>query len=98
MPVAVICWTQEGCPACEDYLPKFLKVAERYSRCLPIIVADVNQYGHAANEFRVESTPTTVISRYGRRSFRFIDGDAPEHVIENLFYSATMGMDCQVGA
>lgn len=94
MPVAVILWTQDGCPACEEYLPRFLRVAKKYERCLPVIVADVNRFPNAADAYSIANTPTTIISRYGERSFRFIDGDGPEHAIESLFYSAMRGLDC----
>lgn len=97
IPVAILCFTQDGCPACESYMPKLLSTAKRYERCLPIIVVDVHKHPGAADHFRIDSTPTTIITRYGRRSFRFIAGDGDEQLIENLFYSATMGRDCQIG-
>ena len=96
LPCAVICWTQEGCPACESYLPKFLAVAEKYKQCLPVLVVDVNLAPGAADAFGVQGTPLTVISRWGKRSFRFIDGDSSEQLIENLFFQATRGLDCPV--
>jgi thioredoxin-like negative regulator of GroEL len=97
MPVAILVWTQEGCPACEDFMPKFLAIAEEYSNCLPIIIADVAKFPGAADVFRVQSTPSTMITRYGRRGFAgFIEGDAPEERIRRLFAAAGNGLDCQV--
>jgi thioredoxin-like negative regulator of GroEL len=78
-------------------MPKFMGIAKEYSGCLPIIVADVNQFPRAADLFRVQSTPTMMITRYGRRGFAgFIDGDASEERIRNLFTAAANGLDCQV--
>jgi thiol-disulfide isomerase/thioredoxin len=94
IPVAVIVWTQEGCPACEDYIPRFLQIAKRYERCLPILIVDVNRFPEAADAFGVMNTPTTFVSRYGQRSFRFLDGDVPEYAIESLFQAALRGLDC----
>lgn len=97
MPVAIIVWTQEGCPACEEFMPKFMDIAQQYKGCLPVIIADVSMFPRAADLFRVQSTPTTLISRYGRRGFAgFIDGDAPEERIRNLFAAAVNGLDCPV--
>lgn len=97
MPVAIIVWTQEGCPACEEFMPKFMKIAQQYQKCLPVIIADVSMFPGAADEFRVQSTPSTMITRYGRRGFAgFIDGDGSEERIRHLFAAAVNGLDCQV--
>jgi thioredoxin-like negative regulator of GroEL len=97
MPVAVVVFTQEGCPACEEYMPKLLTVAEQYKGCLPVIVADVNKFPGAADVWRIQSTPSTLVVRYGRRGFAgFIDGDASQERIETLFAGAANGLDCAV--
>lgn len=97
MPVAVIVWTQDGCPACEEYLPKFRNIALQYAKCMPVIIADVNAFSRAADIFRVQSTPSTIITRYGRRGFAgFIDGDASEERIRTLFAAAANGLDCPI--
>ena len=97
MPVAIIVFIQDGCPACEEYMPKFLAVAEQYKGCLPVIIADVNMFPGAADVWRIQSTPTTLIARYGNRGFAgFIDGDGSEDRIRSLFSAAANGMDCQV--
>lgn len=97
MPVAVLLWTQEGCPACEEYLPKFRTVALEYAKCLPVIIVDVNAFPRAADVFRVQSTPTTMITRFGKRGFAgFIDGDGSEDRIRTLFGAAASGLDCQI--
>lgn len=97
MPVAIIVWTQDGCPACEEYMPKFMEIAQQYMKCLPVIIADVSMFPGAADAFRVQSTPLTMITRYGRRGFGgFIDGDGSEERIRSLFLSAVNGLDCQI--
>ena len=97
MPVAILVWTQDGCPACDEFMPKFSKIAQEYAGCLPIIIADVSQFPRAADTCRVQSTPSTIITRYGRRGFAgFIDGDASEERIRSLFSAAANGLDCQV--
>lgn len=97
MPVAILVWTQEGCPACDQFMPKFLEIAKEYSGCLPIIVANVEQFPGAADVFRVQSTPTAMITRYGRRGFAgFFEGDASEERIRSLFSSAANGLDCAI--
>jgi len=98
IPVAVLVWTQEGCPACEEYLPKLRKVADKYGSCIPTIIADVNAFPNAADAFRVSATPYTVISRYGRPpAFAgYLDGDGDEGRIEAIYASAATGADCSV--
>lgn len=97
MPVAFLVWTQDGCPACDEFMPKFNRIAKDYSRCIPIIIANVEMFPRAADLLRVQSTPTTMITRYGRRGFAgFIDGDGSEERIRSLFTAAVNGLDCPV--
>lgn len=97
MPVAIIVWTQEGCPACDEYMPKFQRIAQQYSQCLPVIIADVEKFPRAADLLRVQSTPSTMVVRYGRRGFAgFIDGDGSEERIRAMFLAAISGLDCPV--
>jgi thiol-disulfide isomerase/thioredoxin len=93
-PVAVIAWKQDGCPVCDEFFPKFDRVAKQYEQCLPVLVADVNDYPEVADSFRVMSTPSVIISRFGQRSFRSITGDTTEADIVGLFEVAARGLDC----
>lgn len=93
-PVIIVVWSQEGCPGCGTYVPKFKRVAPKYQKCIPSIVADAERFGNAADHYRIKVTPTTLILRYGRPSLYRIEGDAEPTVIEELFQRAMVGMDC----
>lgn len=96
MPVAVVVWTMQGCPACDQFKPRILQAAQKYASCLPTIIADVDRFPGAADHFRVNATPTTMILRYGKRTFRHLQGNAPDAEIESLFQAAMWGLDCQL--
>lgn len=95
-PVIVVVWSQEGCPGCSSYLPKFRKVAPKYQTCIPSIVVSAENFGRAADHYRIRVTPTTSILRYGRQSPSVLEGDADPNAIEGLFQTAMVGMDCQI--
>jgi thioredoxin-like negative regulator of GroEL len=95
-PILIIVWGQDGCPACSEYVPRFRRVANRYQRCLPSVVVDAEKFERAANHYRIRETPTTMISRYGRRSLYSISGAAGEGEIDKLFQYAMTGMDCKL--
>lgn len=95
-PCIVIVWGMNGCPACEEYTPRFRRIAGRYARCVPAVVIDSEQYEQASDHYRIRATPTTMISRYGRRSLHHIEGSAPDAEIERLFQIAMHGMDCKL--
>lgn len=95
-PVVVVTWAMHGCPACDEYLPTFRKIAEKYQRCVPSVIVDANRYPAAADHYRVKATPTTMIMRYGRRGIMKIEGAADEAEIERLFGYAFYGMDCKI--
>jgi thiol-disulfide isomerase/thioredoxin len=95
-PLILIVWGQDGCPACEEYTPRFRGIASKYASCIPAVVIDAERFEGAANHYRIRSTPTTMISRYGRRSLYSIEGTAPDEQIERLFQFAMQGMDCKL--
>lgn len=95
-PILIVVWSQEGCPGCESYFPKFKKVAPKYQACIPSIIVDVSRHERAADHYRVRVTPMTTIMRYGRQSLYAIEGDADEAQIESLFQTAMVGMDCSL--
>lgn len=95
-PILVVVWGQDGCPACAEYVPHFRRVATKYASCVPSVVIDAANFERAADHYRVRETPTTMISRYGRRSLYSIVGDAPESEIEQLFQYAMHGLDCKL--
>lgn len=95
-PLLIIVWGQEGCPACEEYTPRFRRIAAQYARCVPAVVVDAGRFDRASDHYRIRATPTTMISRFGRRSLYSIEGSAPDQQIENLFQFAMRGLDCKL--
>lgn len=64
-PVLVVLVEMDGCPACEEFHPTFVKTALPYAqRGLPIIRVDANSADPVTqrwmNAFRVEATPTLI--------------------------------------
>jgi hypothetical protein len=64
-PVLVVLVEMDGCPACEEFHPVFVKTALPYAqRGLPIIRVDANTTDPVAqrwmNALRVEATPTLI--------------------------------------
>jgi len=95
-PLLIVVWGQEGCPACEEFTPRFRRIAAKYARCVPAVVVDAERFDSAANHYRIRATPTTMISRFGRRSLYSIEGTAPDDQVEALFQFAMHGMDCKL--
>lgn len=93
-PVIIVVWGQEGCPACDEFIPRFRRVAKKWARCVPAVVVDAGAYTDAADSFRVQSTPTTMILRHGRKSLFLLDGATDDASIERLFAYASDGR-CQ---
>lgn len=61
---AVFVFGQAGCPACEDYIPRFNRVAARFSQAFPIGVYDIAKdprAGEFATRLGIQATPTTVV-------------------------------------
>ena len=76
--VLVALFVQEGCPACEEYLPRFERVADRYRRAgMPIIVYDATSTDDELvafmDRYQIEATPTLLVLRRGPGSRR-LDG------------------------
>jgi thiol-disulfide isomerase/thioredoxin len=100
-PLLVACWYQDGCPACEEYLPRLRGVAERYKACVPTAILDANEYTEDADGVFVRATPTTMILRYGRRS-PYTIGAVTDLEIDQ-FYQVVMrslaigGQACELG-
>lgn len=93
-PVVVIVVHQQGCGACEEYLPRFQNIAAKYARCIPHLVVDANDYPEAADALKIASTPTTLVLRHGRMTSRNLTGAAEDADIEKLFVAASRGMEC----
>lgn len=95
-PAIVVVWTQEGCGACEAFLPPWREIAAQYASCLPSIAVNCDEYRQAADYYRIRETPTVMVLRYGRPSWRQIKGTATPEEIAAYYQYATMGLDCQL--
>ncbi len=90
-PVIVVAWHQEGCPACEAFLPTFRAVAAKYAACVPSAVLDANEYTDLADGYWVRATPTVHILRYGRRS-PYVLGMTDAESLERMYETVLRGM------
>ena len=100
-PVIVISWYQEGCPACEEFVPRIRAVAERFKACIPTAILDANEYSADADHLWVRATPTTMTIRSGRRS-PYTIGSVPDDQIEAYYQFvlrslALAGHVCELG-
>ena len=82
-PVLVVYVEQEGCGACEEYLPIFEKMAAPYAqRGLPIIKLDAGSTDPDAQAFMnrhgVEATPTVIAATLYRGPVGRLEGVSTE--------------------
>lgn len=96
-PAIVVVWTQDGCPACEEFLPRWRPVAQQYQGCLPSVAVNCTEYKMAADYYRISDTPTVMVLRYGRASWRKLHGAVTPDEIAAFYQYAAMGLDCQIG-
>lgn len=71
-PVIVMVVSQEGCGACEEYLPRFAAIAAPYAQqglaIIHLDAADDRPEAQAwMDQVKVESTPTTYVLRHRGR-------------------------------
>lgn len=63
----VVVFTIEGCDACSEYKPRFLKIATQYRNQVPIYILDANsddpQVTALAQRLRVSNVPATYVLR-----------------------------------
>jgi len=95
--VVVIVFHQPGCGACDEYLPRFKRIAARYASCIPVVILDCTdeRFVALADRFKIRNTPTTLAVRKPSGAIR-IDGSAPDAEIEQLFVAATRALSCGV--
>lgn len=62
---SVLVLVMEGCPACDEYMPRFGKLAAPYRmNGVPVSILDINSDSQAemlANRLGVQATPTTIV-------------------------------------
>jgi thioredoxin-like negative regulator of GroEL len=94
LPLVVIFWSSSECEHCQATYPVWKPIAESYSSCLPSARLDVADYEEAANAYRIKMLPTIMILRYGRASYKKIQGEATSEQIAELYAHAAIGLDC----
>lgn len=94
LPLVIIFWASEECPHCVATHPRWKPIAEAYQSCLPSAKLDVADYEAAANTYRVKMLPTLMILRFGRASWRKLEGEATSEEIQAFYEHAAIGLDC----
>ncbi len=61
--VVIVLFVMDGCPACEEFKPTFMKVAKKYNSRVPVSIADAAtaQTQVFAEKHKVEATPTMLV-------------------------------------
>lgn len=94
LPLVVIFWASNDCPHCIATDPHWRPIAESYASCLPSAKLDVADYEAAANAYRIKVLPTLMIMRFGRASWRKLEGEATSEQIAEFYQHAALGLDC----
>lgn len=83
-PAIIIVLGQKGCPACEEFHPRFVRAADRYQT--PGIAMDIMtpQGGKLADTYGVTVTPTTLLLRRGSGAIR-AEGAISDSALDQLF-------------
>lgn len=63
--VVVVVFTIDGCGACQEYKPRFQRIAKDYQRAVPIFMMDANDPRSAdlATRLNVTNVPVTFVLR-----------------------------------
>lgn len=63
--IVIVVFTLEGCPACAEYKPRFLQMAQIVQDRMPIIMADANdpRFADLAQRLNVAAVPATFVLR-----------------------------------
>jgi thiol-disulfide isomerase/thioredoxin len=90
--VLVAVFVQEGCGACEEFLPRFRALADRYQRAgMPIVVYDAAAQDPELvawmDGYGVSATPTVLVLRRGPGWARY-EGALPDKEIEDVLLGA----------
>jgi thioredoxin-like negative regulator of GroEL len=89
-PLIVLVVHQEGCGACDAYLPTARACAERWAGCCPTVFIDARANGPLLDRLGVQHTPTTLAVRESRIVDR-IEGAADMDRVEEAFLACARG-------
>lgn len=88
----IVVFHQNGCPACHDYLPRFKRRAVKYRALCNIQTANIStneKAFHAANKFKVEAVPTTIVFNDSDKVLRRAEGAIADiEIIKLLEFAA----------
>ena len=78
----VVVFTIEGCEACEEYKPRFSRIAQQYQHHVPILMYDANdpRCADLATRLNVTNVPATFVLRRPTGMMR-VEGGIPDSQI-----------------
>lgn len=83
--VVVVVFHMEGCPACEEYVPRFnAQAAQLAGGKVPVYVLDANKEAAAADYYQVRAVPVTMVLRRPVGAIR-MEGALSDGEIAHLF-------------
>lgn len=92
MPNAVLVFVAQGCGHCEEYLPRFKRVAVKYRAFVPMRLIDLasgNPWDQAlANLYHVAGTPATIMVKPDGKLVRKIEGSVGDGQIATMMEEA----------
>jgi thioredoxin-like negative regulator of GroEL len=80
--IVVVVFTIAGCEACEDYKPRFQRIAQAYQNQFPIMLFDANdpRCADLATRLNVQNVPATFALRRPTGMIR-VEGAIPDSQI-----------------
>jgi thiol-disulfide isomerase/thioredoxin len=99
--VVMVVISMADCPACEDYLPRFQRIAANYAQVgIPVLYLDAEDEDSGVQAWMdghgVEATPTTLLLRRPEAGGGVwkLDGSQPDAAIQQAFdfaYAKALG-------
>ena len=95
--VVVVVFTMKGCPACQEYLPRFRRIAQRWASCIPVVYLDAAKDAQQdrADKFTIKYTPTTLILKRPNGFLKW-ESSLSDEEIEAIFQRAAYHARCEV--
>jgi thiol-disulfide isomerase/thioredoxin len=84
--VVIVLFTIPGCAACEEYKPRFMRIAKQFQQRIPVVVLDANDQRNAdlGTRLKVANVPATFVLRRPTGVIR-VEGSIPDSQIAWLF-------------